>query len=187
MRPGCRLMRSPSDFLWTTNLLKMEMDLATAVFASIALSLCALPFIVDHRSRALKWKRLLAALQGIAKHHHGHVDQHEICSEVAVGLDTKHNALYFASKQQQGITTQHADLTEIRACQVLRATRSGQGRVGEVTIERVELCFLPKEKGRSEIRFILFHDVANGQLNGESQFADKWATLITDRLKHRTH
>ena len=177
-------MRCPSDFLWTTKLWNMEMDLATALFAIIALGLCALPFVVDHRSRALKWKRLLAALQGIAKQHNGQVEQHEICSAVALGLDTKRNAVYFASKQEQGISTQHVDLAEMRACQVLKATRSGQGRVGEVTMERVELCFLPKDKGRNETRFVLFHDVANGQLNGEAQFADKWAKLITERLKH---
>jgi hypothetical protein len=51
----------------------------------------------------------------------------------------------------------------------------------------LELCFLPKDKGRNETRFVLFHDLANGQQNGESQFVEKWAKLITDRLKHRTH
>lgn len=180
-------MRCPSDFLWTTKLWKMEMDLATALFAIIALGLCTLPFIVDHRSRALKWKCLLAALQGIAKQHNGQVEQHEICSEVALGLDTKRNAVYFASKQEQGFSTQHADLAEMRACQVLKATRSGKGQNSEVTMERVELCFLPKDKGRNETRFVLFHDVANGQMNGEASFADKWAKLITDRLKQKTH
>ncbi len=163
------------------------MDLATALFAIIALGLCTLPFIVDHRSRALKWKCLLAALQGIAKQHNGQVEQHEICSEVALGLDTKRNAVYFASKQEQGFSTQHADLAEMRACQVLKATRSGKGQNSEVTMERVELCFLPKDKGRNETRFVLFHDVANGQMNGEASFADKWAKLITDRLKQKTH
>ena len=53
--------------------------------------------------------------------------------------------------------------------------------------ERLELCFLPKDKSLNETRFVLFHDAAHGQLNGESQFADKWAKLITERLKHRTH
>ena len=53
--------------------------------------------------------------------------------------------------------------------------------------ERLELCFLPKDKGRNETRFVLLHDLANGELNGESQFAEKWAKLITDRLRHRTH
>lgn len=59
--------------------------------------------------------------------------------------------------------------------------------MGGVRRERLELCFLPKDKGRNETRFVLFHDLANGQLNGESQFAEKWAKLITDHLKHRTH
>lgn len=53
--------------------------------------------------------------------------------------------------------------------------------------ERLELCFLSKDKERNETRFVLFHDLANGQLNGESQFAEKWAKLITDHLRHRTH
>lgn len=59
--------------------------------------------------------------------------------------------------------------------------------MGGVRGKRVDLCFLPKDKGRNETRFVLFHDVANGQLNGEAQFADKCAKLITERLKHRTH
>jgi len=161
----------------------MEMDWGTAIVGIIVLSLFAIPFVLDHRSRSEKEKLLLRPLRGIAHQHGCNVDRHESCGLAALGLDERRNALFFFSRRAEVVTTQYVDLAGIRSCQAVKATRTTKGQQGEVVLERIGLSLVPKDKNKPETHFELYRAGMNVNLNGEVEFVDKWARLINERLK----
>jgi hypothetical protein len=161
----------------------MELDWATALVGIFAVVLCTLPFILDHRSRTKKAKLLLGSLQKIAKQHGCNVDLHEACGRSALGLDERKNALFFFDQNEEQITTRYVDLADVRTCQAVKATRTVKGPPANVIMERVELAFQPKDRSKAETRFELYREGSSAYLNGEVQFADKWARQINERLK----
>ncbi len=160
----------------------MEMDGATIAIGIIVLAIFVLPFVLDYRSRKKKAAERLRTLQGIAQQHQCKVDQHVLCGEAALGLDSKKNFLFYLNQRQDILTSQHVDLAEIRACQAIKDKRAAKGAEASPLPDRVELSLLPKDKGKSETRLLLYQATYGAQVNGEIQIADEWAGLINARL-----
>jgi hypothetical protein len=184
---GCAMSCSPMDSSCSTILKnqKMEMDGATAMVGIVVLALCALPFVLDHRRRSKKAAQLLRTLRELAKQHQCKVDHHDQCGDAVLGLDKDRNALVFHAQRQDVVTSHFVDLAEVRACQAIKAKRSTKGGGTDAMLDRVELCLLPKDTTKSETHLVLYQAAHGVLVNGEIQFADKWAQLINDRLKNK--
>lgn len=160
----------------------MAFELGTTLIGFGALGLLTLPFILDHRSRKRKEARFGEALRTLAQQHQCTLDEHEICGDHALGIDRARNGFfYFDRRKGNG---QYIDLNTIRTCQAFKSARSVKGANGYETVERVELCFVHKEKDRADVRLELYREGPTG-LNGELQFVDKWAALVNARLKRK--
>jgi len=163
----------------------MEMDWATAVIGIMALVLLSLPFVLDRRSRAKRGELVLRSMQVLAQQNGSTLELHESCGQTTFGVDTGKKFLLHANEQTGKMVLQHVDLTTVGACHVAKASRRVKGQNGQEVVERLELCLTPKDKSRSESRFELYREGLSPGLNGELQFAEKWAALINTRLKGR--
>jgi len=163
----------------------MEMDWATAVIGIMALVLLSLPFVLDRRSRAKRGELVLRSMQELAQQNGRTLELHESCGHTTFGMDAGKNYLFHAGEQSGKLVLQHVDLSMVGNCHVVKGSRNVKARNGQAVIERLELCLTPKDKSRSETRFELYREGLSPGLNGELQFAEKWAALINTRLKGR--
>lgn len=162
----------------------MEIDGGTIMVSIICVALLALPFALDYRRRTKKRGQLLRALGDLAQEHQCRIHQHGSCSDVALGLDVDRSFLFFFSLRGVASASWHLDLSQIRACQVVKTKRSGKGMDPDARLEQVEMSFLPKDHGKSATRLVLYSETFGFLVEGEEQFADKWSQLINDRLKN---
>lgn len=162
------------------------MDWGTAVIGIVTMALCTLPFVIDYRNRKKREKLLLLSLKNTAQQQNCNISQYESCGDFTLGLDEYKSFVFFIKQKKEGAISQYADLSEFHTCQVAKNTRTLKNKEGNVTItERVELCFVPKNKNTRETRFELYNAEINKQPSGEVPFADKWSNQINTRLKSK--
>lgn len=165
----------------------MEFEWGTAIIGMLVLALFTVPFVIDRRSRIARKKGALLSLQQLAGQHNCRIDRHELCGDLSLGLDESKNVVFLATQGKEGRSAQHVSLSEMRSCSMVNATRSKKQNAGAgVLTERIQLSLLPKDQNKSELRLELFGAGSGLNLNGELQFAEKWAKLIQDRLKNGT-
>lgn len=159
----------------------MEMDGATLSIGIIALMLFALPFVLDLRSRRKRTARLLDTLRKAAAAQGYRIAHVDTSNGIALGLDEGRNTLFFHNEREEGSGVQQVDLATVRACQVMRDGRTHRTASTDGLPDRLELGLLPKDKGRSETRLVLYRATYGTVLNGEVQLAEAWTARINDR------
>ncbi|MFZ1692207.1 MAG: hypothetical protein WAT74_03330 [Flavobacteriales bacterium] len=154
------------------------MDRATAIVLILTIALLALPFALDYMSRRRKRSSLLKLLENAARSQQGHLHQHEVAGQVAMGLDSEKKLLFFINQQEQADAVLLVPLTEAQSCKLLVNERSARGELTDARIERVELVLPPKERAGTERRLMLYRESLGSLPNGEAQLASKWAALV---------
>jgi hypothetical protein len=162
-----------------------EMDTGTAVVGIIVLAAFGLPYMIDRRRRSQGKAQRLGALRALAQQHGCRLDEHGHLDEVVLGLDRDRKALFHHSTIGGGVSSQHIDLKEVRACQVHKTSRSGRATGADATPERLELWLLPKDGSKAEMRLVLCHILNSAFMEDEAKFAETWSKRINDQLKGR--
>lgn len=163
----------------------MDIEWGTVIIGILFLALFALPFVIDQRSRAARKKRVLRSLQELAEQQGCRIDQHELCGDLALGLDEGKNAIFYYRQEKEGHSSHSAHLAEMRSCKLVNATRNNKHGGGTAALtERVQLSLLPKDQSKAELRLELFDAGSGLQLNGELQVAERWSKVIQDRIKN---
>lgn len=150
----------------------------------ITMALCTLPFVIDYRKRKKREKLLLLSLKNTAQQQNCQISEYESCGDFTIGWDGHKSFVFFIKQKKEGAISQFADLSEFHSCQASKKTRTLKNKEGNVSItERIELCFVPKNKNKSETRFELYDEEINKQQSGEMPFVNKWSNQINERLK----
>ncbi len=124
----------------------------------------------------------MGSLRGIAHQHDCEVDRHGSCGQNALGLDEDRKALFLFGQRTDHVIADFVDLTEIRACRIVKVARFGQSLQGDANIEQLALGFVPKNTNAKERRFELYQTGMGTYLTDELEFAEKWSKLINERL-----
>lgn len=161
----------------------MEIDGTTAIIGIISVALFALPFALDYRRRMRKGAKQLSTLQAIAREQQCTIHQHEACGDDVLGLDTQRKMLFHLSERDGRTSTQLVPLAHARTCQVAKSERGRKGAHDEDRIDRIELSFTSKDKEWPGTSIVLFTASYGAPLNGELQFAEKWAGLVNGLMK----
>jgi len=162
------------------------MDLGTIIIGAIILAICILPFVIMHYNKTKKRNKTLQSLDQMAKQHNGTISAYEFCSDFVIGIDETNGYVFFLKQKNEGTVTQVVDLIEIQACRADKGSRSIKSKEDyQVLTKRVELCFIPLEKGKPETRFELYDDEVSIMLSGELQLVDAWSKRINDLLKNK--
>lgn len=160
----------------------MEIDGATIAIGSMSMAALALPFMLDRRARRKRGAQLLETLQHMAQGQKGRINQHGICGDAIIGLDNDQGKLYFLCRREGMASTAQVDLKQVRSCVATKTERGSKGTHEEARIERVELSLLPRDGSKAATHLLLFREGLGALANGEYQFADEWARVISARL-----
>jgi hypothetical protein len=159
------------------------MDTTNIILGAIFIAICVVPFIIMQRSRGKNEKTMMNAVQYILKELGLTIGEYEYGSDFIISMDKDYKNIMFC-KLNKGLTeVKHAKLTEIQSCKVHHSTKSINTESQNISVtDQVALILMPASKSLSEIRFELYHDVKNMQLNGEIQLARKWSAIINDHI-----
>jgi hypothetical protein len=164
----------------------MEMDWGTALIGLLSILICIAPFVILYYKRLKNENKMLQSLNAIAQLHKCKISEHEFCGDFVLGIDENKKFVYFFKQKREEAISLFVDLSEIQTCQFSKKTRNIKNNAENLVItEQIELCFLTKEKSKSQTSFELYNDEINMQLSGELPFADKWSNKINEYLKNK--
>lgn len=161
-----------------------KMDLGTAIVGAVCVVVCILPFVLINYNRKKSERYILLALKNNANQHNSQISQHELHGHFAIGVDEKNKFVYFYHQNKGKVSEQFIDLSEMESCQSVNTSRTINNRDGDQKIiERLELCFTPRDKTRSVVNLEFFNANNAPQLNGELQLIENWANVISSLFK----
>lgn len=161
------------------------MEKGTIFVTLIFLAIIALPFVLTGYSRKKRKNGLFSQLSQLAGNDQGAISQHEFCSNFVIGLDEATNHLYFYKEANDRKLAKQVDLNSFRSCRLLTTSRTvGEGKERLLVIDKLELCFYPHDKsGPVEVVEVYNTEYDSLTLTGELQLAEKWETLLNERLR----
>lgn len=155
------------------------MDLGTAIVGAICAALCIFPFVLMNRNRKKSERHILLSLKNSASQHNSQLSQHELHGHFAIGVDQTNKFVYFYHQNKGKINEQFIDLSEIESCKAVNTHRVVSNRDGDQKIiERLDLCFTPRDRAKQAINLEFFNAQNSPQLNGELQSIENWSNVI---------
>jgi len=152
------------------------MEIGNLWILVVLIAVIILPFLWVSRNKKKKKKQILEALKAMASGHQSQIDEHEIFTESAIGLDAANNKLFFYRKKEEEEDKQIIDLDLFNRCAFQKRMRNGV--VAHILVE-----LHPREKKRDEIYLDFFNVDIDGQLSGQLEVARKWTEKITRQLE----
>ncbi|MCK9612897.1 MAG: hypothetical protein PHR81_12750 [Bacteroidales bacterium] len=156
------------------------MNTTTIISLVIVIALTILLILFFRISKKKKIKKKLRVLQDYASQNNCNITQHEFCGDLLIGTDESSDFVFFLRFDDDKISQQHINLEEIADCRVLNTSRSVNSAV---VIDKLELCFIAKEKTRPQIVWEFYNSDNNPALIGELQYIEKWAEIIKRKIK----
>lgn len=157
----------------------MGLDIGSAIAGVASVALCAVPFVLMMTNRKKKEKQFIQSLQSIAQQQNHAISDFEIVRNFIIGIDEKHRALYYLKKREEQTADQYIDLNNFHRCEVIKTTRTVKQASGSQTIiDKIELQFSPKTKGRPMISIEFFNTDETIQLYGELLAANQWCDKL---------
>lgn len=109
-----------------------------------------------------------------------------IRTSTQIAIDLKKLWLFFIRKTNNAENTLTINLSEIKKANLITHSRlAGEGKNKQTVIDRIyiELIFPAKEKPSIMVEFYN-NEFDSLQLTGELQLAEKWTTLINEKIKN---
>lgn len=127
-------------------------------------------------------KAILNSFFDFATTHRGEVKEYDQLSNLVIGYASNIESLFFFNVKERGRIETVIALSEIASCRLHKPIRrSLDGR--DTTLERIELI-LEYVQGKRPAEHITFYNLDDGslKLQGELQLAERWHTLISNKL-----
>jgi len=158
------------------------MDTGTIITGAILLAVCILPFLLLGGGKKRK-KQLLQSLSQIAERQNCKITRHELCGELAIGLDESANYLFFYKKINDKETAQYANLAGIRQCKPVTTHRHVNGKDrGHSAPGKFELKLTPADSAQPDIVLTFFNSDDTLQVTGEFEALERWAKIVNERI-----
>jgi hypothetical protein len=159
-----------------------KMDTGTIITGAILLAVCILPFLLLGGGKKRK-KQLLQSLSQIAEKQNCKITRHELCGDLAIGLDESANCLFFYKKIHDKETAQYAKLSGIRQCKPVSSHRQVNGKDrGHSAPAKFELKLTPVDSAQPDIVLEFFNADDTLQAAGELQVMERWAKIVNERI-----
>jgi hypothetical protein len=162
----------------------MQIDTGTIVTAIFFLLIFSIPFILLYISRRKREKQNLLMLSREAGKNNLRVSTFNTWGNTSIAMDEVANVVFFTKKTIDGKTAQQVALTETEKCRIANIKRTSYDDNEHYSItERLDLVFECRDKNQAETVFS-FYDMQydGGMLTGELQQAEKWCTIINDKI-----
>lgn len=138
------------------------------------------PFVLIGGKGRKKKRALKKALRNYAGEQSFNIDELEVDEEFALGIDSNNHVALFARVLNEGYTTSHINLNEIKTCKLNHQRRDVNSSNGpESLLSKLELGFYPKTKTGEVVSFVLFDENSGTRLGDELQMGNKWAKIYS--------
>jgi hypothetical protein len=162
----------------------MNIDQGTILTAIFFLLLFSIPFILLNISHRKKVKQNLQVLNLEAEKFNLSVTKFNTWGNTSIGIDEAANVVFFTKKTTDGKTARQAALADTEKCRIANIKRTSYDGAEHYSItERLDLVLEARDKTKSETSFP-FYDIEydGGMLTGELQQAEKWCSIINDKI-----
>jgi hypothetical protein len=158
------------------------MDSGTALVGGILILICILPFVLMSMSAKKNKRQFLQILFDLAAKNNSKISQHDHWNHTAIGLDETADVLFFIKKMKEDVTSRQVHLAEVQKCRIIQTHNAASGKGGSApVIEKIELAFAYRDKGRAETVLEFYNDETDSFLSGELQQAEKWLKVVNAR------
>ncbi len=167
----------------------MTIDTGTIVTAVFFLLLCTVPFILLNLSHRKKVKQNLLLLKREAGKYNLKVSTFNTWGNTSIGMDEKARVVFFTKKTPDGDTALQITLDEVEKCRIANIKRTeSDGDHHYSLTEKLELIFETRNKKKKE-EALPFFDIQcdGGMLTGELQMAEKWCSIINNKIEVTAH
>ncbi|RSK40743.1 hypothetical protein [Mangrovimonas spongiae] len=155
------------------------MNSGITLIEAVLIAICASPFILMAINKAKNNKKHLLELSTLAKQNNYQITQHEVFANISLGLDTIKNQLLFVRNDNNIITQESINLSEIKHCTVLKHNDSKNQK----NVSEINLVLTPKETKHPEKKLTFFNIQTEMMLSGQLQVAEKWKDIIDIQSK----
>lgn len=160
----------------------MDLNLGSALIGVLVIAITCLPFVIMHRNKLQKDKKIKKLLTTYAAEHSCQIDQYDALHHFAIGMDQTKKKLFFYKEQNENIIKQKVDLNTIKTARLLKTTSKPNKQRGE-RVDRIGLTFEPLQKNQNAIVLEFFNYDESPQVYGELQAAKKWSAEIQQKLE----
>jgi len=162
----------------------MTIDTGTILTAIFFLLLCTIPFILLNISHRKRVKQNLQLLKSVAGKYNLKVSTFNTWGNTSIGMDEAANVVFFTKKTADGDITQQVALTDAEKCRIANIKRTeSDGDHHYSLTEKLELVFETRDRKKAETA-LPFFDIQfdGGMLTGELQLAEKWCSIINNKI-----
>jgi hypothetical protein len=154
--------------------------MGSIITAIIIVMICLLPVVLMTRRHKRKEKELLKSLCP-KPGKEANISKYDSWSNAAIGIDVNSDIVFFTKNTGDDNINQQVMLGDIEQCKIVRINSGESSR--NKAIEKLELFFIPKTKEKAVNALNFYNAEYDGPtLAGELQLAEKWCSIINERL-----
>lgn len=160
------------------------MDSGTAITGLVLVAISVVPIIILNGKRNKKGRGMLQLMKKVANENNCKITEHEFCGDYSIGMDKTNGYVFFVKESKENAGVQYINLAQVKTCKIDNTGRIvTYNKQNNKIVERLNLNFLPKEKGKAIVGWEFYNAEENPQINGELQSIEKWQNTINNYLK----
>lgn len=153
------------------------------VVGAIAIAVVIIPFIFAAAGRKKRSAQLREALNKIAAGYQTQISEYAHDDYIAIGMDAQAGYLFFLQHTQTGSEAHQAvKLSDMRLCECVVRREVVSGSSGSYQVITQIGLQLHAKQGQSSAFLEFYNRSTREQLGNEEALAQRWATLINNRL-----
>ncbi|AKD05012.1 hypothetical protein POKO110462_18675 [Pontibacter korlensis] len=158
------------------------MDFESIIIGIISLAIFIVPVILIQRKQKGKSLERVKSLTALGEKHHIKIEQHDFCSNYAIGIDSVQHKLLYLKEGEQNNQEVLVDLSRVLNCSVNKAFRD----VNHTRImDKIELVFSFKEPKTPKLALTFYDKEISLTLNDELRLCEKWSVIVNETIQAR--
>lgn len=155
------------------------METKTIILVVISLLVLIVPFAFAYFNRRRKDSKTKSALMKYVNEYNSRLDESNILSNLAIGLDREQARLFFIKNNYNQITAKIVNLNDIKSVRLINDRKAmNAGKSSTLIVEKIAISLSNKSADTKDIILELYDKDVNLSLNGEVQVAEKWVGIL---------
>lgn len=154
------------------------MDLQTTLIGLFIIASCLFPFVWVNIKNNNRKKQIINSL---TDNPNIKITSYEFCGDMALGLNTDENLVFFYKKTKDQTTKESIRLADYKSCQLVKTTEMNTKSKHQV-IQQLHLNFKSQHSQLPDVDFPLYNIKESMLIGGELFFGEKWANLLNQRF-----
>jgi predicted RND superfamily exporter protein len=160
------------------------MSLGLIIAGVVCLLLIVVVAIFSGKNKKAKHLKYISPLNALAEKVGGKISKTDIWNDSVIGIDEMKNLIFVIQKISTDEKKIVINLAEVFRCRVSEISRTSGAKEGYMkAFDRIDLVFSNREKSKADISVSFYNSETDRlTLTGELQLAEKWCTLVNNKL-----